>query len=156
MCIRDRRISDLQQIQLALRAYAEQYGEYPCQDHTICNSPVQTQDANGPIGVGGYIDELLAPFMGSVPADPLHDGLNDGFQYYYDPSHYCARLVRQQAVILATSMERPENQNMIAGPCDDGTDVVNYGYGGDSQNARRHGHTASHYIIVGRSPDTYE
>jgi hypothetical protein len=37
------------------------------------------------IGIGLKIDEVLAPYVSSVPADPLHNGTL--YFYSYDPDH---------------------------------------------------------------------
>lgn len=91
------RISDVGQIQVALRLYADANGSYPTQ--------------SGIVGGGGAMDELLSPYFptGSIPRDPLHDG--EEFFYYYDGSFSCTNGGGSQAVIYANTMEVSSNQN---------------------------------------------
>ena len=97
-----KRISDLEQIQLALRLYAEDNGGYPTE------AVVGTDQ--GFLGVGNTIDTLLAPYLPEVPRDPLHDGVN--YYYYYDGYHGCAELTPPYNVaVYARGMEKADNAN---------------------------------------------
>lgn len=95
------RFSDLEQIQIALRLYAEQFGTYP------------PSSATGQIGVGGAIDTELARFLPSVPRDPRHDGST--FYYYYDQAVNCGGSDR--VVIYARNMETDQYRTGPASGC---------------------------------------
>jgi len=87
------RVSDLAQIQFALRLYAEQNGEYPT------NEGIIGEDALG-------INADLAPYMGTIPKDPK-DG-ND-FKYYYDGNARCTQ--NGQKVLYASELENVSLRN---------------------------------------------
>jgi prepilin-type N-terminal cleavage/methylation domain-containing protein len=89
------RISDLNQLSVALRLYAEQHGGYP--DH-----------ASGiTVGEGDAIDSEIEPYM-DVPQDPVSDV---DHAYIYDSSYTCPIAGGTKAVIYATAMERDGNGN---------------------------------------------
>jgi prepilin-type N-terminal cleavage/methylation domain-containing protein len=95
------RISDLEQIRIALRLYAEQHGAYPF--------------GNGFLGVGGSIDSELAPFLPNVPQDPRHDGST--FGYFYDDWVLCNG--ERHIVLYAISMEGENARNGADTGCAD-------------------------------------
>lgn len=136
----ERRMSDLQQIKVALRLYAEANGEYPCEDDAQCAATVQTGSANGQFGIGGHIDELLEPYLPNVPQDPMQDGSD--FYYYYDPRQNCGG-VGPQAVIFARTMETEKYRNASSTVCSS--------WGGEGGA----GEPETHMIVLGQSPDTY-
>ena len=83
------RVSDMAQIQLALRLYKDANGAYP--------------DIPGGEAVGdeaGTLDAALAPYVTGITKDPINSGEN---QYYYDSSYTCSGSSR--AVALAQTME---------------------------------------------------
>lgn len=132
------RMSDLEQIHIALRLYAEANGEYPCEDAAQCNAAGQVSGANGQIGTGGNFDTLLAPYLPTVPQDPLQDSTH---YYYYDARHTCGGHPIQ-AVLFARTMETEKFKNINDTMCSSmGTE------GGNKDNG--------HVIIIGQSPDTY-
>ena len=74
------RISDLKQIQTALEMYRNDHGFFPCENRLNC--PGQTVNANGIIGEGSGIDTLLAPYLPTIPRDPLGSVNNVTYRYY--------------------------------------------------------------------------
>ena len=130
-----RRLTDLDQIQVALRLYAEANGEYPCEDHTACNAAAQSADANGQLGTGGTIDTLLAPYLPNVPQDPRHDGST--YFYYYDGRVDCGGSA-DEVVIYARTAES-----------------VPYQTGGSSGCAGDAGAADAYTVEIARSSDTY-
>ena len=131
------RVTDLQQIKLALKLYKDTYGEYPCENASKCTSPVQTETANGHIGEGGHIDTLLAPFMSKVPADPASD--SDHY-YYYDGNQYCGGNVNQAVVFARTMEEEKFYKN---------DDTICTSWGGEGGA----GQPESYMLVVGKSSD---
>lgn len=88
------RLSDLQQIQLALRVYKDVHGNYP-----LYNEGVKIGDSLG-------FDDNVAEYLSSTIKDPLNTGT---FGYYYDSSYNCTDATH--AVIVALTMERDKNKN---------------------------------------------
>lgn len=106
----ERRLADLQQIQIALEQFRSVYGHFPCEDDTDSDCPSQNGGgafdgirANGEVGVGGNIDTMLGSFLRNVPHDPLGPG-NGAHLYYYDGDSVCGGQ-NNQAVLFATTME---------------------------------------------------
>ena len=72
------RKSDLEQIQLALRLYKEDFGVYP------------SIDSGEIIGDGsGALDTILASYLPSVPQDPKMSS-DVTYYYFYDSRSVCA------------------------------------------------------------------
>lgn len=99
----DVRASDLAQIQLALRLYAEQNSSYP-------------KDIDGFTGADGLISRdnplnLISnevdQYLGSIPEDPIHDGTD--FYYYYDANAECNGV--KKVVLFANTMETEKYKN---------------------------------------------
>lgn len=88
-----KRVSDLEQITLALRLYAEANDDYP--------------SVSGQLGTGGAVDTALAPFLPNVPQDPRHDGAT--FYYYYDRDVECGG--DDRVVLYARTMETTQFAN---------------------------------------------
>lgn len=88
-----KRVSDLEQISVALRLYAEQNDDYPA--------------GSGELGVGGAIDTALAPYLPDVPQDPRNDGTT--YYYYYGRAVTCNGTDR--VVVYARTMETGEHTN---------------------------------------------
>jgi len=103
------RIAELHQIELALEQYKQVHGFYPCEDSTDADCSGQSTDANGIVGEGSGLDTLLAPYLGSIPVDPLGPG-DSTYRYYYDGYQSCGGQ-SVQAVISAIEMERENNSN---------------------------------------------
>lgn len=86
------RVSDITQIQTALRVYKDAEGEYPIYP-------------NGElIGDGTGLEELLADYLPSAIKDPLNSGPN---RYYYDSAHACNvfGIGGNGPVLIAVTME---------------------------------------------------
>ena len=98
------RISDLKQIQLALRVYRDANGSYPR----------EADGANGTIGEGSGLDTLLTPYMPQIPHDPLGPD-NSEYNYYYDALHPCDNVYpapnNLKVVVFAKTMERSSDAN---------------------------------------------
>lgn len=85
------RVSDMQQIQLGLRAYrdAESASDYPAY-------------ASGDlIGDGAGIDTVFLAYVTGTIKDPLNSGSN---RYYYDSAYTCNGTSR--VILVAQTMER--------------------------------------------------
>ncbi len=130
------RISDLAQIQLALKLYQTQNGEFPCENPSNCSASVQTQSANGRIGEGNYIDTLLIPYIGNVPMDPK--GPSPTYNYYIDPNQICGGNPNQ-IVIFAKTMETDTYKNA--------NDTICTSWGGEGGA----GNSDAYMIIIGPS-----
>ncbi len=72
------RLSEMDQIILALEFFYDNNGRYPGSADGISNSGEF-------VGDGGAFENALAPYMTSVPGDPIHDGTT--YYYAYDPRH---------------------------------------------------------------------
>lgn len=79
-----RRISDMRQIETALQMYYGDHGEFPCENASQCSN--QSSGANGKIGEGAGIDNLLRPYLAQIPHDPNGPG-DSAYFYYYDGRH---------------------------------------------------------------------
>lgn len=135
------RIAELEQVALALEVYKEAHGHYPC-ENADSNCPGQTSGhgANGIVGEGAGLDELLAPIMSDrVPHDPLGPG-NSTYRYYYDGQQGCGGQANQ-AVIAAINMEDTDNSNE--------TDTICTSFGGEGGI----GSANSYNIVLGPSAD---
>jgi prepilin-type N-terminal cleavage/methylation domain-containing protein len=89
----ERRISDLAQIEVALRLYVEQYGQdIDCESGLKIDGSATLEILNSIAGQncddGQRILNFFAQTMKVVPHDPLGPGNNDYF-YYYDNFHDC-------------------------------------------------------------------
>lgn len=90
------RVSDLAQLQLALRMYRDSNGSYP----SYPNGEV--------IGDGVGLDADLAPYLAGTIKDPLAP--QTGYGYYYDSSYSCsAEDIR--ILIVAATAERSSTPN---------------------------------------------
>lgn len=93
------RVSDIEQIRLALRLYKDTYGTYP------------DYDAGITIGTGGAIDNALSSFFGTIPTDPLGSGVSD---YVYDSDFNCPTVGTNVIILYAEDMERSSNDNWVS------------------------------------------
>ena len=89
-----RRVSDVSQLQLGLRLYAEQNGTYP------------TYDSGVTIGTGQSIDTDLQTLLSAVPTDPVNDTTHF---YQYDSNVNCTQA--GQKVVYAQTLERSGTGN---------------------------------------------
>lgn len=74
-----RRLSDIQQITLALELFFDSNGRYPGPAEGVSTTGEMLGDDDGPI------EEALRPYLPAVPQDPLHD--SSVYFYSYDPRH---------------------------------------------------------------------
>lgn len=106
------RVSDLQQIQVALRQYKDLNGTYPNCQHGMN------------IGEGGTpqnpcvanINVELSPYFPSIPSDPQRqNGVGDPYEYIYNSEVQCTAIQEQgsdrYAVVFARSMEKASSAN---------------------------------------------
>lgn len=70
------RVSEIASLQLALRVYFDAETAYPNYPNGVV------------IGEGAAIDAELAPYLPSIPQDPLGPG-SSTYRYYYDSDHDC-------------------------------------------------------------------
>lgn len=145
-----KRIAELKQIETALQAFRSDNGRFPTE-----NAP---DYANGIIGVagpnGGNINNLLQPYMSTVPADPTDD-TNDGaldynsagatYLYYYDGRQYCDydgdSLIDSDEWVSAIAAKNLESSN------GNKNKLCNGVWGGEGGI----GHNNSYNIVVGPS-----
>jgi len=87
-----RRITELKQLKVALELYHNDFGHYPR----------QSDGANGRIGEGAGVDSMLAPYLRTIPADPVGPG-DPSYYYYYDGDATCGG-VGNVVVVFAFNM----------------------------------------------------
>jgi type IV pilus assembly protein PilA len=97
----EQRISDLQQIQLALKAYRT--------TNSTTTPQSSTYDAGVTIVEGGILNTLLADYLSTKIADPLHG--TTGYQYVYDSDYDCSVAGNDKVVLYALSTERTGTGN---------------------------------------------
>lgn len=91
------RVSDLQQVELALRLYKDVHGLYPGLQRANGNiEPILGLYENG-VALSSLV-EVAEYFGGSVPRDP------DGGEYYYNPFHECIDGI-SRSILVVESME---------------------------------------------------
>jgi len=130
-----RRLEDLRQLQTAMELYYGDHGMYPCENASACAG--QSVNANGKIGEGSGLDTLLAPYIGSIPVDPLGPGDSTHY-YYYDARQSCGGVSQPIAVIFARAMENTSGNS----------DKTCTSWGGEGGA----GSSATHHIYIGPSP----
>ena len=112
-----KRIADLSQIKFALELYFDEHGHFPCEVPSACSGQGST-NANGKVGEGGGLDTLLAPYLGTVPHDPLGPG-DATHYYYYDGKHICVGQPWDATVLFAATVEDLANVNFESTECAD-------------------------------------
>lgn len=115
------RVSDIAQIQLALRLYKDANGEYP-------SDPVFSGGET--IGEGGQLDSILAEYMSAVPHDPLGSPADTTYEYMYHTQTLCDNLIvgENYIVIYTLTTEDPTLANWPTVCESPGTgDEVRYG-----------------------------
>ncbi len=113
-----RRVSDVSQLHLGLRLYAEQNGSYPSYPSGV------------KIGVGDAIDADLQPFLSSVPSDLKND---ETYYYEYDSNVNCTQ--PNQKVVFAKTLEKATGNYSEVCTC-----TTNCGFGG--------GRPSNGYVIL--------
>lgn len=98
------RMSDIDQIGLAMRMYAVQYGALPdCEGGTVLEAgrgPVYT---GAPCADEELIKQYLEDYFGTIPTDPLGPD-NSNYYYYYDSRHNCFTS-GSAAMVFAVNLE---------------------------------------------------
>ena len=81
------RLSDINQIILALELYRDTYGQYPEEAHSGCYDGWETTCDSA----GNFIDVLrTSGFMSKVPLDPVNQSSGYGVGYFYSYYRYDA------------------------------------------------------------------
>ncbi len=90
------RLSDLRVVQSATLMYRNEHDHYPR----------QSDGANGVLSETAGLDAMLAPYLQTIPTDPLQNVGTD-FYYYYDGEANCTNdgVTETVAVLLARNVE---------------------------------------------------
>jgi prepilin-type N-terminal cleavage/methylation domain-containing protein len=104
------RVSDIQQLKLAVKLYKEANGRYPTSASVV--------------GLGGTVDTDLAPFLPKINADPLSDGTGVGYVYLYNPNFRCTNA--GQAVVYARLVENQQKFANFESVCTAATNKAAY------------------------------
>lgn len=94
-----KRMSDLGQIELALRLHKDVYEGYP---------NTAEFDAGVSIGIGGSIDTVLQPYLPTIFKDSMQDS-DSNYGYFYDSNYDCSGVPKK--VLYAKSMELSASSN---------------------------------------------
>ena len=103
----ERRVIDIEQLQLALRLYVEQYGQQiDCEggvifDGVSSNTRINTKSVNTCVDATNILN-FIAKNMKDIPQDPLGPGSND-YYYYFDNNHTCNGVA--VPIIFAVNLE---------------------------------------------------
>ncbi|MCR4285816.1 MAG: type II secretion system GspH family protein [Candidatus Kaiserbacteria bacterium] len=95
-----KRISDLGQIQLALRMYKDVHEAYPTGANYVGDV--------GKIGEGNDIDTVLQKYLPTAFKDSMQDS-DSNYGYYYDSNYDCSGVPKK--VLYAKSMELQASSN---------------------------------------------
>ncbi len=104
------RVSDLQQLKLAVKLFKEARGAY-----ASSTNATGIGAGNNPIGIGGPFDTAHSPFLSKINRDPLSTGLSTGFVYVYNNNFACTKA--GQAVIIARQLENPTKYRNFEAVC---------------------------------------
>ena len=98
------RVSDIKQLQLAIRAYRDikATSSFPFNKSTILNAGVT-------IGEGGVLDSTLSTYLAGSLKDPLGDSSDTSYEYVYRESVSCGST--SKTLVYAKSMELPNSSN---------------------------------------------
>jgi prepilin-type N-terminal cleavage/methylation domain-containing protein len=111
-----KRISDVAQLELALRIYVEQYGsDIDCEQGVYIDGTTAAR-STGTCVDGVQILGFIDSFLSTVPADPKGPGDAD-YYYYFDNNHNCTSVPGDSApIIFAVNMESlPSNAVEVCG-----------------------------------------
>ena len=113
------RISDLQQVQLALRQYKDVHGRYPDYPNGVRLSYLQREDADDPTNNGELLRFFSTPVIDPYdtsdpysPVEPPEQRDSNYYMYIYDSSTICSDGVH--SVLIAMTTEVPANANWQA------------------------------------------
>ena len=98
------RLNDLEQLELALRLYADVHADAADDVDTV----LPDVDAGELIGDRiGTFDTSVAPYLGDAAQDPLDN--RDAYGYYYDSNYNCNGTTT--VLLIALAMEKSDNAN---------------------------------------------
>ena len=121
---RDReRIADLSQIEFALIAYTETYGNtIDCDGGLkIDGSTDQVTLSSGSCPDAAQLLAFIDQFLGSIPADPKGPGNND-YYYYFDNNHLCelnGSVQVPRPLLFAANLETAGVGGNVSDVCDE-------------------------------------
>ena len=100
-----KRMSDIDQIGLAIRLYEQENGSFDCSSGTVLET------GRGPVSPS-CVDEVeikqyLVDYFGEIPTDPRGPG-HDDYYYYYDSVHSCFSSA-SAAMVFAVNLESKES-----------------------------------------------
>lgn len=104
-----KRISDVDQIGLAMRLYIQENGVPDCRDGTVLEAgrsqiPTDRTDCADETAIKAY----LTNYFGELPVDPRGPG-DENYYYYYDANHQCLT-DGDGGMVFAVNLEsRPSN-----------------------------------------------
>lgn len=119
------RMSDLQQVQLALRQYKDVRGTYPVNpavNDGFGGGDVYSTELTNLTGAGG----VLAGYFPTDLRDP------NGTEYYYNSAYNCGGSLGVRSLLFIREMEKPENSNRNQVGCDDGEIIFGESMGENS------------------------
>jgi prepilin-type N-terminal cleavage/methylation domain-containing protein len=91
------RVSDIAQLQLALRLYKDAHSAYPSYPNGIT------------IGEGGTLDTELGTYLSGTVNDPMGSVSETAYEYVYDSDFTCGGTSKK--VLYAKTMERDTSTN---------------------------------------------
>ena len=105
------RMSDMENIQLALRLYKDAKGAYPdCASGMMLREGVPT-----PSGCTNNVDTAIAPYMQKVPTDPLTSS-GTAYKYWYDSDYICVSFTGiRRTILFVKTAELSANQGIWKG-----------------------------------------
>ncbi|MFT5831890.1 MAG: prepilin-type N-terminal cleavage/methylation domain-containing protein [Candidatus Paceibacteria bacterium] len=117
------RVTDIEQIGLALRLYVQDQGSLP-----DCDTGIVLETGRGSMYVSRANDcpdellvkQYLTDYFGEIPTDPAGPG-DDDYYYYYDSSHNCFSGV-SAAMVFAVNLESRESNATSACEFSSGND----------------------------------
>ncbi len=110
------RMSDLQQVQLALRQYKDVYGRYPdYPEGTKLSALMEDYDGDADNGKGGELKKFFStvitdPSDTSAPEDTDPVNIPSDYVYIYYSKFICEGAT-PRAILVALNMEQPQNAN---------------------------------------------
>lgn len=136
----NRRMTDIDQLQLTMRLYAEQYGvngNFNCGNGLKIDgtSAVSSNNGSGSCADGAQILAFIDRHMGGIPHDPRGPGDPD-YYYYFDGAHICDTSGGQPLVFAVNMETDASNAAEVCGDVDgnDGGYLRTDGHMGGSIN----------------------